>query len=139
MSAPLPTVALSIRQPWAWLIACGFKDIENRDWRTRHRGPFLIHAAKTLDEEAHAQVMRGIHPVTGDNSLHGNHYAFHYRRNGADLMQGGLVGRAEIVDVVNHSESEWFVGRYGFVLSKAQPFTRFYPMRGKPGIFRVES
>jgi len=41
---------LSIRQPWAWLCAEGFKDIENRTWATKYRGPFYIHTGKTLDE-----------------------------------------------------------------------------------------
>ncbi len=41
--------ALSIRQPWAWLIANGYKDIENRSWRTNFRGEFLIHAGKKFD------------------------------------------------------------------------------------------
>ena len=129
-------LALSVRQPWAWLIVNGFKDIENRDWRTRHRGPVLIHAAKTLDQEAHNLVMHGVHPVTGDNSLHGNHYALQCRLNG-DLMRGGIVGAAEIADVVDQSDSPWFVGRYGFVLRKPQPFRRFYPLRGLPGLFPV--
>lgn len=60
-STPLPTIALSIRQPWAWLIAHGFKDFENRDWKNANPArkqvqlatvmgkPFdvLIHAAGT--------------------------------------------------------------------------------------------
>ena len=37
--------ALSIRQPWAWLILHGGKDIENRTWATKLRGRVLIHAA----------------------------------------------------------------------------------------------
>lgn len=43
---------LSIRQPWAWLIVNGHKDIENRTWTTRFRGPIPIQASKgmTLDE-----------------------------------------------------------------------------------------
>ena len=36
--------ALSVRQPWAWLIVNGFKDVENRPRRTHYRGPSLIHA-----------------------------------------------------------------------------------------------
>jgi hypothetical protein len=40
--------ALSIRQPWAWLIVNGYKDIENRSWATKFRGPVLIHAAKGM-------------------------------------------------------------------------------------------
>jgi ASCH domain-containing protein len=36
--------ALSIRQPWAWAICAGCKDVENRSWNTKHRGPFVVHA-----------------------------------------------------------------------------------------------
>lgn len=48
--------ALSLTQPWATLIALGdkrlnspashIKQIETRSWRTAHRGPLAIHAAK---------------------------------------------------------------------------------------------
>ena len=37
--------ALSIRQPWAWLIVHGSKRVENRSRRTHYRGPVLIHAS----------------------------------------------------------------------------------------------
>jgi len=36
---------LSVRQPWAWLIVNGHKDVENRTWSTQHRGDILIHAS----------------------------------------------------------------------------------------------
>ena len=39
--------ALSIKQPWASLIAHGIKDIENRTWATKYRGKVLIHASCT--------------------------------------------------------------------------------------------
>lgn len=35
--------ALSIKQPWAWLICAGYKDIENRNWkigRKSQHGPY---------------------------------------------------------------------------------------------------
>ena len=41
--------AITIRQPWAELIVRGDKDVENRSWRTRHRGPLLIHAGARAD------------------------------------------------------------------------------------------
>ena len=41
--------ALSIRQPWAHRILREGKDIENRDWPTRYRGPVLIHAGIKID------------------------------------------------------------------------------------------
>ena len=34
--------ALSVQQPWASLIADGYKTIEVRSWATKHRGPLLI-------------------------------------------------------------------------------------------------
>lgn len=37
--------ALSIRQPWASMIARGEKTIETRTWRTDHRGDLLICAS----------------------------------------------------------------------------------------------
>ena len=40
--------ALSVRQPWALLIASGEKTIEARTWRTNYRGPLLICASKTV-------------------------------------------------------------------------------------------
>jgi len=39
--------ALSLRQPWAWLVVNGYKEIENRSRRTNHRGALLIHASST--------------------------------------------------------------------------------------------
>lgn len=44
-----PTHALSIRQPWAGLIAAGRKTIEVRTWTTQRRGWVYIHASKTID------------------------------------------------------------------------------------------
>ena len=38
--------ALSVRQPWASLIASGKKTIEVRTWRTDYEGPLLICATK---------------------------------------------------------------------------------------------
>lgn len=37
---------LSIKQPWASLVASGIKDVENRTWRTKFRGKIYIHAAQ---------------------------------------------------------------------------------------------
>ena len=42
--------ALSIKQPWASLIAGGYKTIEWRSWRTHYRGPLLICSGKTPDD-----------------------------------------------------------------------------------------
>ena len=102
-----PLMALSIRQPWAWLILNGGKDIENRNWPTRFRGRFLIHAAKGMtradyEEAGGIAVDIGITLPPSEQ-----------------LQRGGIVGEAEIVDCVTDSESPWFCGRFGFVLRNA--------------------
>ena len=41
-------------QPWATLVAIGANVIETRDWPTKYRGPFAIHAAKGFPPDARA-------------------------------------------------------------------------------------
>lgn len=43
--------ALSVRQPWAEMIASGEKDIEYRSWATSYRGPLLICASQGWDPD----------------------------------------------------------------------------------------
>jgi hypothetical protein len=44
---------LTIKNPWAWLIIYGGKDIENRARKTNYRGRFAIHASLRSDEGAY--------------------------------------------------------------------------------------
>lgn len=44
--------AISLKQPWATLIAEGYKTIETRKWATNYRGEILICASKNIDKEA---------------------------------------------------------------------------------------
>jgi hypothetical protein len=44
--------AITIKQPWATLIAEGYKEYEFRTWKTKYRGDILIHAGKGIDKEA---------------------------------------------------------------------------------------
>lgn len=125
--AKLPTKALSIMQPWAGLIVHGLKDIENRSWPTRYRGPVLIHAGKKRDGDAQDDVDGFIHPVTGEPLDPDALAAVTY-------STGGIVGVAEIVDCVSRSNSPWFVGEYGFVIRNARPLP-FVPCRGALGFF----
>lgn len=43
---------ITIKQPWATLIAKGYKEYEFRTWKTKYRGDILIHAGKSVDKEA---------------------------------------------------------------------------------------
>ena len=41
--------ALSLKQPFAELVVSGKKIIELRNWKSKFRGRFLIHASKVSD------------------------------------------------------------------------------------------
>ncbi len=43
---------ITIQQPWATLIAEGYKEYEFRTWKTKYRGEILIHAGKGIDKKA---------------------------------------------------------------------------------------
>ena len=115
-----PLKALSIRQPWCHHILCNGKDIENRTWPTKFRGQVLIHASKTFDGPA---AERRNFVSTFDHGV-----------ECTDM--GGIVGVMDIVDCVEHSDSEWFHGPYGFVIANARPLP-FIPCHGALGFFNL--
>ncbi|MBO5252429.1 MAG: ASCH domain-containing protein [Clostridia bacterium] len=43
---------ITIKQPFASLIAAGLKEYEFRTWKTNYRGEILIHAGKSIDKVA---------------------------------------------------------------------------------------
>lgn len=119
---------LSIRQPWAWLIVNGFKDIENRDWPTSFRGELLVHAGQTMprtyyNETVQDLQMLGLYPPSLP--------AYE------DLPRGGLVGWTRIVDCRQQHPSPWKMeDTYGFVLRDSRPI-HFVPYKGRLGFFNV--
>lgn len=123
----LPLMALSIRQPWAFAIAAGWKPVENRSWRRdnpglRFRGPFAIHASSgmTRDEyESCADLCRVLGFICPPP---------------ADLLRGGIVGVATVVDIVTEMDSGWFFGPKGLVIADARP-VNFIAVGGRLGFF----
>lgn len=104
-----PRYALSIKQPWADHILFDGKDIENRDWRLPSRfvgQRILVHAGKLPDS-----------PYSKRDRL------------------GAILGEVTITGCVTHSESQWFVGRYGFTLADPVAYDAPIPCRGRLGFF----
>lgn len=116
--------ALSIQQPFAWLIAHGFKDIENRTWKSRHTGLFAIHASAKIDKAGLAFVRANFPQIVMPD----------FERVG---MRGAIVGVANLTGCVESSPSPWFFGPYGFVLTDARPIQPFVPRLGQLGFFAL--
>lgn len=127
----IPKMALSVRQPWAWLIVNGWKDIENRTWRTGFHGPVLIHAAKGMTEDEYRAACRFL---ATDSRLVD---ALRALPDYGDFQRGGVVGMANLTECVEDSSSPWFVGPVGFKLTEARTLP-FLPCRGALGFFRVD-
>lgn len=43
--------AITLKQPWASLVAYGIKKYEFRTWKTNYRGKLLIHAGAGIDKD----------------------------------------------------------------------------------------
>ena len=104
--------ALSIKQPYPHHIFHDGKDVENRDWATRGRGWFIVHAGVSKSE------------LDKEDERH------------QAMPRGGVVGMARIVDCVTEMDSGWFYGPYGFVLKDAFPLP-LIPCKGALGFFAL--
>jgi hypothetical protein len=118
--------ALSIRQPWAWLILNGGKDIENRDWWTGVRGRVIVHASKGMTRDEYEDAF--------DTAAHINPTLI--VPPFPVLERGGIVGTVNIIDCVKESNSPWFFGKYGFRLTDPEQFP-FLPWKGQLGFFEI--
>lgn len=152
---------LSLWQPWASLLASGHKKCETRGWPIRHRGPLLIHAAKTWNASI-AGVCRD--PVfAAAFALMGVKVAAN--RNGfdvPDLPFGSIVGRVDVVGCVETKAvrvvasgptgrtegglligtaeaafGDYSAGRFAFVCANPVLFDEPIPFRGAQGLFDV--
>jgi hypothetical protein len=117
--------ALSVKQPWAALLALGLKTIEVRRWPTARRGRILIHAARVPDERPEAWA----------------HVPAEWLET-AQLL-GGIVGAGDLTDCAAYrtieefqadqsrhlNDPSWFEPPrlYGFVFANLQtlPFRRY--------------
>lgn len=113
--------ALSVKQPWAWLITHGYKDIENRTWATKYRGPFLIHASLKFDSEGYDWVRSNFQEIPMPLP--------------EDFERGGLVGVATLINVFipgSPVASPWYAGQYGYEVCDARPL----PFRACRGMLK---
>lgn len=118
--------ALSVRQPWASLIAGATadgtrKDVENRTWRQdRYRGPLLICASLRPDTTAEAVLAAQGLPMPTTAPL------------------GVAVAIVDLVDIVWGHPSPWaWPDAWQWVLAHPRPVEPF-PVKGQLGLFTVE-
>ena len=113
---------LTIRQPWAWAIIYGGKDVENRSWFTKHRGPLLVHAGRAFDPAGYETVKQ---------------HATHPPPPPGEFIHGAIIGVVELVDCLQSFDSEWAVaGRWHWLLRNPRSFGEAVPCSGRLGLWR---
>lgn len=141
--------AISLMQPWAWLMTHGIpsvpmKNIENRKWRTYERGLVLVHASLTWDE-GNFPFFDGKKKTT--TQFHINEIVpFEIRQVMPQFAnqypKGGIVGKFKVekvvtkLDMVKQPKNIWFFGPYGFFTVDNGPLS-FTPLRGQLNFFNV--
>lgn len=115
---------LAVRQPWAWALVAGAKDIENRSWKTDYRGPIVIQAssAKTLVNSLTKGAGASLPPM-----------AFEY---------SALIGVVDLIDIVPISEelesNPWAWGPHCWRVGNARRFVEPIPAKGKLNLYALE-
>lgn len=134
MPSTLPAVAISILQPWAWFIVNGFKDVENRTWKTRFRGPVLIHSGKKFAVEGvHADAQFAIDAAREQGHVLPSKLTLQDFKD----QIGGIVGVATITECLQGHESPWASREHGtwhWTITDARPLP-FLPFKGRLGFF----
>lgn len=122
---------ISYHQPYAWMLANGYLDIDDRTWGTKHRGDLAIHASKRFSPHYYDFVKNGLGidiPAP------------------EDLEYGGIVAIVNLTHCLSpgeptnvrperraHGGSHCF----GWVVDNVRPVD-FIPYRGQQGLFEVD-
>ena len=125
--------ALSLKQPWAYVLASGGKSIEIRRWNTSYRGILYIHASKTPDTVSMEY--------------------FDLKNVEKKFKYGHIIGLGILVDVISYNTQEefisdrtkhlnpddWFNGNcYGFIFKDLHLLKESIPYKGKLKIFEMK-
>lgn len=102
--------AISVKQPWASMIAQGVKSIETRTWATRHRGPLLIVASSQ--------------PKIGPTGL---------ALVVVELIDCRRMGEGD----VQAACCAVYPGAWAWVLKMIGPVDPMFPVRGRLGLYDV--
>lgn len=108
--------ALTIKQPFATLVARGIKDVENRSWTTGYRGPVFIHAGRSyVTEDLPVPV---------------------WLPSSELFTYGAIIGTAELVNIIDDSDSPWAEkGQQHWILTNSELWTKPIGWRGRVGLW----
>jgi hypothetical protein len=119
---------LTVKNPWAYALAAGWKDVENRSWWTGHRTTDLssavaIHAGLDVDMD-----WESIYPAGAPRPPYT-----------LALPRGAIIAVADLTDVVTDSTSPWAQeGQWHWTFANARTLTEPIPYTGGLGLRHLD-
>lgn len=135
---------LSVRQPWAWAIINGGKDVENRNWPTKFRGELAIHASLKFDmgRKDWEDFIAGRYGEPYTSMAAG--WVNHINKGEWWFMGhfGAIIGTVEVYDCIPSEacDSEWKAEGddfYCWLLRNPQALREPIPYQGALGLFNI--
>ena len=130
MAHELPTLAISVRQPWAWALIHAGKDCENRSAAALRHMPLpppgrrlTIHAAKGMTREEYedgADFMETLGVIV---------------LKPGDLLRGCIMGDVAYCGQTSENASSWFFGPRAIIVGDPRYCDPIYKV-GALGLFR---
>ena len=125
--------ALTLYAPQAWGVSALLKSVENRRWRTNHRGPLAIHAGAKVPK-----MDKGWQDVILPNGERcGDAYAFGAIVAVVDVLD--CVGLDDLPTAYHEAGDPAFdpCGPWCFILGNVRRLARPVPCSGKQNLWRV--
>jgi hypothetical protein len=135
--------AITLHEPWAWLMAAGWKQIETRSWPTSHRGPLAIHAGLHHDTDGKILHLR-LNSIRGCPAI---------APKWEELPFGCIIATCQLVDcqpteklrnVLEMGKDEWALeikfgnfkpGRFAWFVRDITWVDPWIPARGYQGLW----
>jgi hypothetical protein len=133
--------ALTVMQPWAQLLIQGATRYETRSWKTKHRGPLLIHAALTFSDAAREMCkMEPFRRLLAEGGI----------KDPSNLPRRAILGKITMEDCLdmdealfNHPDPHelelrgYRRGHWAWKVSAPRQLENSIPYRGALGVFEV--
>lgn len=131
--------AITLWQPWASLVAHGFKKFETRSWATTYRGPLVIHAAKRFTEQEKWYCLHDFKEQLVEGGI----------RRLSEIPLGAALCVVDLVDVlptdtvyptisrIERKAGNYQAGRFAWKLENLRPFPEPVPMKGRQGLWTL--
>lgn len=127
---------LSIQQPWAWAIAHGGKDVENRTWTRPYRGPIAVHASLPWNKAG------AKHPFVQSAWKRATAGTTPLQPDAPGIHRGAILAIADLTDICtakNHCDcGPWsFAGQNHWRLANVRLLSEPIPCKGTLGLWQL--